>query len=80
MTDKITEEEFEAYQKYLSKNNAGSLIIHNEDKQMKEEEAIIILNYYNQWRQGKDIPMLEPSVITEAIKTIIDYYYKNTNK
>jgi hypothetical protein len=46
---------------------------------MTEKEAIIILTYYNDWRMGEDIPMQEPSVITEALKTIIQYYYININ-
>lgn len=47
---------------------------------MTEKEAIIILTYYNDWRMGEDIPMQEPAVITEALKTIINAYYKKTNK
>ena len=48
---------------------------------MTEKEAIIILTYYNDWRMGEDIPMQKPAVITEALKTIIQAYYKNyTNK
>jgi hypothetical protein len=46
---------------------------------MTEKEAIIILTYYNDWRMGEDIPMQEPAVITEALKTIIKYYYININ-
>ena len=43
---------------------------------MTEKEAIIILTYYNDWRMGEDIPMQQPAVITEALKTIIHEYYK----
>ena len=46
---------------------------------MTEKEAIIILTYYNDWRMGEDIPMQEPAAITEALKTIIQAYYKKTN-
>lgn len=43
------------------------------NKQMTEKEAIIILTYYNDWRQGKDedAPMVKPEHVTEAIKTVI---------
>ena len=47
---------------------------------MTEKEAIIILTYYNDWRMGEDIPMQEPAVITEALKTIIQAYYINYTK
>jgi len=46
---------------------------------MTEKEAIIILTYYNDWRMGEDIEMPNPKLITEAIKTIIQAYYKKTN-
>ena len=46
---------------------------------MTEKEAIIILTYYNYWRMGEDIEMPSPKLITEAIETIIQYYYINTN-
>jgi hypothetical protein len=46
---------------------------------MTEKEAIIILTYFNEWRMGEDIPMPKPAVITEALKTIIQAYYKKTN-
>jgi hypothetical protein len=45
---------------------------------MTEEEAIGILNYYNKWRMGAEIPMKQPEVITEAINIIIYEYYKKT--
>jgi hypothetical protein len=41
---------------------------------MTEKEAIIILAYYNDWRTGEDIPMQKPTVITEAIKVIIQKF------
>ena len=43
------------------------------NKQMTEKEAIIILAYYNDWRQGKDedAPIIKPEHVTEAIKTVI---------
>ena len=47
---------------------------------MTEEEAIGILNYYNKWRMGAEIPMKQPEVITEAIDTIINAYKKRTKK
>ena len=42
-------------------------------KVMTEKEAIIILAYYNDWRQGKDedAPMVKLEHVTEAIKTVI---------
>jgi hypothetical protein len=46
---------------------------------MTEKEAIIILTYYNDWRMGEDIEMPNPKLITEALKTIIEYYYININ-
>jgi len=46
---------------------------------MTEKEAIIILTYYNDWRMGEDIEMPSPKLITEAIETIIQAYYKKTN-
>jgi len=46
---------------------------------MTEKEAIIILTYFNYWRMGEDIPMPEPAVITEALKTIIQKFKERTN-
>jgi hypothetical protein len=47
---------------------------------MSEKEAIIILAYYNEWRQGSDIPMQKASTITEAIKKVIDEWKKRQQK
>jgi hypothetical protein len=34
-------------------------------------EAIQILEHHNQWRQGAEIPQLDPKQITEAIEVAI---------
>lgn len=47
---------------------------------MTEEQAIGILNYYNKWRMGAEIPMKEPEEITEAINAIVNAYKKRTKK
>jgi hypothetical protein len=47
---------------------------------MTEKEAIIILAYYNDWRQGDEIPMPKPEQITKAIKTIIQKFKERTNE
>jgi hypothetical protein len=47
---------------------------------MSEKDAIIILAYYNEWRQGSDIPMQKASTITEAIKKVIDEWIKRQEK
>ena len=41
---------------------------------MNLKEAIINLAYYNDWRQGEDIPAPTPKNITETINVIIDHY------
>lgn len=41
---------------------------------MTLKEAIINLAYYNDWRQGEDIPAPTPKNITETINVIIDHY------
>lgn len=42
---------------------------------MSEKEAIITLAYYNDWRLGDvDIAQPKPSVITEAIKVVIQKF------
>lgn len=48
---------------------------------MTEKEAIIILAYYNDWRQGKDkdAPMVKPEHVTEAIKTVIQKWKERNN-
>jgi GH18 family chitinase len=43
----------------------------NHKQPMTEKEAIITLAYYNDWRQGDDIPPVKPQDITEAIKVVI---------
>jgi hypothetical protein len=47
---------------------------------MSEKEAIIILAYYNEWRQGSDIPMQKASTITQAIQTVINEWKKRQQK
>jgi hypothetical protein len=47
-------------------------------KQMDEEEAIIYLIWYNQWRIGAVDEMPTAETLTEAINTIIKEYKKRT--
>lgn len=47
---------------------------------MTEKEAIINLAYHNDWRLGEDILMLEPKVITESIKVVIQQFKKRTKE
>ncbi len=38
---------------------------------MSKQEVIDILEYYNRWRKGEDIPMLRPKGITYALEEAI---------
>lgn len=38
---------------------------------MKIEEAIEILERHNEWRRGAEIPMVQPSILGEAIDVVI---------
>ena len=39
---------------------------------MNLQKAISVLNEYQEWRMGAEIPMLEPKQISEAIRIILD--------
>lgn len=52
---------------YYAKQNLKKL------KVMTVQEALIILTTHQQWRQGADIEMTEPKVITEALDVVLNY-------
>ncbi len=41
---------------------------------MSIEVAIEILKEFNEWRNGKEIAMIPPKIITQAINTVIKHY------
>lgn len=41
------------------------------------KEAVKLLQRYNRWRRGADIPMPQPKEIGKAIDTAIEYIKKN---
>jgi hypothetical protein len=41
---------------------------------MSIEIAIEILKEFNEWRNGKEIAMIPPKIITQAINTVIKHY------
>lgn len=41
---------------------------------MNIQQAITILKLHNQWRRGKEVKMLPPRVIGEAIDTVVAAY------
>lgn len=43
---------------------------------MDVQEALRLLEYYNKWRKGADIPMLHPKVLSEVIDTIVNEFKK----
>jgi hypothetical protein len=43
---------------------------------MTEEEAILLLIYYNDWRRGDEIPMPDPNQLGIAIDTVIQLWKK----
>ena len=45
---------------------------------MELNEAIKLLKHHNKWRKGADIPIIQPTVLTEVIDTIIEDYEKKT--
>jgi hypothetical protein len=38
---------------------------------MEVQEALKLLEHHNKWRRGADIPMLNPTVLGEAIDLIV---------
>lgn len=41
------------------------------------QKAVKLLQRYNRWRRGADIPMPQPKEIGKAIDTAIEYIKKN---
>ena len=41
---------------------------------MTIESAITVLEQYNRWRKGADIPMPKQNDISEAIDFVVQYY------
>lgn len=41
---------------------------------MSLQRAIEILKEFNEWRNGKDIAMIPPKIVTQAINTVIKHY------
>jgi len=40
-------------------------------------KAIDLLEHHNKWRKGADIPMIDPSVLSEVIDTIVKHYKRH---
>lgn len=47
---------------------------------MTLQEALTILTTHQQWRQGADIEMAEPKVITEALDVVLAYHHVGVNE
>ena len=43
---------------------------------MDAQEAIRLIEHHNKWRRGADIPMVNPTVLGEAIDEIVKKYKK----
>lgn len=47
---------------------------------MTLQEALIVLAKHQQWRQGADIEIAKPKVLTEALDIVLAYHHVGTNK
>lgn len=43
---------------------------------MEVKDAIDLLEHYNKWRKGADVPMVQPKALSEAIDLIVELYRK----
>lgn len=43
---------------------------------MDIQDAIMLLEHHNKWRSGADIPMVNPTVLGEAIDVVVKEYKK----
>ena len=41
---------------------------------MDIKTAIKLLKHHNKWRNGADVEMVRPDVLTEVMNTIVNYY------
>ena len=46
------------------------------DCAMDMQDAIMLLEHHNKWRRGADIPMVNPTVLGEAIDAVVKEYKK----
>lgn len=46
---------------------------------MNIKEAARILGEHQKWRKGKDVEMMKPKLISEAINVILDYLKDKVN-
>ena len=43
---------------------------------MDVQKALELLDYHNRWRRGADVDMLNPTILGEAIDTVVNEFKK----